>query len=55
MDHENTMKQQEFYQQRINKLLDIAASKDSDKDVKEEAMKMLKKDNSFKTIEFKDD
>ncbi|MGM0533631.1 MAG: hypothetical protein ACQERK_03940 [Campylobacterota bacterium] len=55
MRHESHMKQQEFYQQRINKLLDIAASKDSDETVRKDAMKMLKNDSSFKTIEFKDD
>jgi uncharacterized membrane protein len=52
---EYNLKQQEFYNERINKLLEIAASKESDESIKKDAMDMLKNDHTLRRLEYKND
>jgi len=52
---EYELKQQEFYHQRVNKLLEIAASKESDESIKKDALNMIKNDHTFRRLDFKDD
>ncbi|MGM0624066.1 MAG: hypothetical protein ACQESH_08635 [Campylobacterota bacterium] len=52
---EYELKQQEFYHQRVNKLLEIASSKESDEQVKKDALKMLKNDHTLKRLDYNND
>lgn len=52
---EYNLKQQEFYHQKIDKLLDIASNKESDEKIKKDAISLLKNDHTFKKLDFQND